>query len=444
VLNGEVRKYLDPSSPMTLDTGDAISGPVTVNILNTSAGIAIRVIGYGDTVNVGDAGGLKGIEAPVTFDPTGGTSTLNLNDSADTTERTASLDFTASSQGSVGNSGTLAITALAPAPINFVESQFATNGHTNQISVSTSLGDVKWHVKAAGMASSSGLTVADNGFPINVLPKNPTAAPDTRYKLPPAGVPLFRSGGPSYLDVRQGSVGDCWLLAGFAEVAARNPQLIRNMFTDEGTMWDASLSSKVEVYLVRFFNPSGVPNFVQVSTLLPNGGAYYDYVTTRLGTKALWVALAEKAYVEANFLGYVKTSPRNTNLPQDSYDVIKGGLPLWSMQAVTGSTLGILEVMSPAAVAAAWERGELVVLGTITPKSSFIAPTHAYPVVAYDKSSKLFELFNPWGPLSASATPTRPAYSDALQNKYGLFWANYSFVLENFAKHMIATQHRRP
>src|SRR5215469_10006125 len=32
VLNGEVRKYLDPSSPMTLDTGDAISGPVTVNI----------------------------------------------------------------------------------------------------------------------------------------------------------------------------------------------------------------------------------------------------------------------------------------------------------------------------------------------------------------------------------------------------------------------------
>ncbi len=236
-------------------------------------------------------------------------------------------------------------------------------------------------------------------------------------------------------------MGDCWLLAGLAEVAARKPQLIENMFTYEGSMWDASVSSEVGVYLVRFFNSSGTPHYVQVSTLLPKGGAYYDSVTTLLRTKALWVALAEKAYVEANSFGYVTTNPANSNLNQDSYAVIEGGNPLWSMQAITGRAIGIAEVVSPAAAAAAWESGRLVVLGTKVPTSDHIAPGHAYPVVAYNASSSApFELFNPWGTTSASATPTDPAFARWYTSPYyGLFWANAQFISDNFSGHMIAT-----
>src|SRR5579862_1819590 len=40
---------------------------------------------------------------------------------------------------------------------------------------------------------------------------------------------LFVNGTPSYLNVHQGQVGDCWLLASLAEVAAREPSVIKNM-----------------------------------------------------------------------------------------------------------------------------------------------------------------------------------------------------------------------
>jgi len=403
----------------------------TVNILNTSAGIAVSVTGSGDTVNVGNAGSLADIKAQVRFAPTGGTSTLNINDSAATTTQTASLSFTASSQGSVGDSGMLAITGLAPAPIKFVEGQPATNRQINNIHVSTSLGNVTWNVPAAGMASSSGLTVQDNGFAINALPTNPAAAPDTQYTLPPAGVPLFRSGGPSYLDVSQGGVGDCWLLAGLAEVAARKPQFIRNMFIYEGSMWDASASSPVGVYLVRLFNARGTPQYVQVSTLLPtlDGGTYYDSVMSGLGTQALWVALAEKAYAEANGLGYVTTGAKN----QDSYAALDGGWTSWALAAITGSSAREYST-SDIKIASNWNLGDLIVLSTPEePKSTHVAGLHAYAVVAYDASSKAFEIFNPWGTTSSSVTPTSPAPYAPNQEIYGLFWANTRFVKKNFS-----------
>ena len=38
---------------------------------------------------------------------------------------------------------------------------------------------------------------------------------------------LFGPNGPSYLDVEQGGVGDCWLMASLAEVAARDPADVR-------------------------------------------------------------------------------------------------------------------------------------------------------------------------------------------------------------------------
>ncbi len=53
---------------------------------------------------------------------------------------------------------------------------------------------------------------------------NPVAA--TGYSPAPAGASLFlasNSGEFSYLDVDQGYVGDCWLLASLAEVSARDP-----------------------------------------------------------------------------------------------------------------------------------------------------------------------------------------------------------------------------
>jgi Calpain family cysteine protease len=435
-VTDNVRKeYINPPSPWTFHTGNAMTGGNTVNILDTSAGIAIVVVGHGDTVNVGSSGSTQGIVAPVSFNPTGGTSKLNIKDSADATARTASLGSAA------GPPGTLAISGLAPAPINYVAGQVATNGSTNRIDVSTSAGKVTWNVAAGGMASSSGVSVVDNGFAVNILPKNPAASAKAKYAPPPATATLFNGGGPSYLDVQQGYLADCWLLAGMAEVAARDPQLIANMFTYQGTMWDASAASEVGVYLVRFYDRSRTPRYVQVSTLLPGGGDYYDSVSTAMGTQSLWAALAEKAYAEANGLGYVTTGSHNEHLDQNSYDVLDRGFSIWSLRAITGDQLATRYDFSSRGVADAWRAGKLIVISTSEPKTNHLVGNHEYPVVGYDaSSSKPFEVFNPWGTESATATPTEPAFAPGSTKFYGLFREDGTFLSMNFAEHAIATR----
>ena len=77
-------------------------------------------------------------------------------------------------------------------------------------------------------------------------------------------LPLF-NGTARYQDVAQGFVGDCWLTASLAEVAARNPGDIESMFIDNGD----------GTYTVRFYNGS-TPDYVTVDKYLPSGGYLYD------------------------------------------------------------------------------------------------------------------------------------------------------------------------
>src|SRR3990172_2095223 len=60
-------------------------------------------------------------------------------------------------------------------------------------------------------------------------------------------------GGAAYTDVKQGSVGDCYLMASLAEVALRNPSTITSMFIVNGD----------GTYTVRFYN-AGQANYVTV------------------------------------------------------------------------------------------------------------------------------------------------------------------------------------
>ncbi len=74
-------------------------------------------------------------------------------------------------------------------------------------------------------------------------------------------------------------------MASLAELAARDPQEIKNMFTYDGTTVDNGAT--VGLYTVRFFTSSGSPAYVQVDTELPSAGEYYDSVNNDLGTQAL-------------------------------------------------------------------------------------------------------------------------------------------------------------
>jgi hypothetical protein len=133
-----------------------------------------------------------------------------------------------------------------------------------------------------------------------------------------------------------------------------------------------------------------------VDTELPSAGGYYDHLENDMGTQVLWVALAEKAYAEANTLGLVTVSTDGGG--QDSYDSMNDGDPTWALHAITGKTASDPS-LNPTTIASDWNAGSLIVLCTPNkPVSSDIVGNHCYAVIGYNaSSSQPFEIFNPWG-----------------------------------------------
>ena len=212
---------------------------------------------------------------------------------------------------------------------------------------------------------------------------------------------LFGAGGPSYTDVYQGALGDCTLMASLAEVAARDPGIIQNMFIPDGD----------GTYTVRFYH-NGAADYVTVNTVLPGGGN----LDARVHNGVLWVALAEKAIVEENESGWLATLSPKSN----SYAAIDNGstgTTVAYLSAITGMSAGGYAI-NPTNVATAWQSGKLIVL--ISGNTSFphyIEHNHAYAMVGYSGSgSTPFLLFNPWG-ISGGYDSTGTFY-------YGETWVN--------------------
>jgi hypothetical protein len=209
---------------------------------------------------------------------------------------------------------------------------------------------------------------------------------------------LFGPGGPSFTDVRQGGIGDCWLLASLAEVAARRPEDIQSMF----------LNNYDGTYTVRFFNGS-TPDFVTVDSELPQYG-FDGLVSGSDGNTILWVALAEKAYAQENAAGWLPCNNPGIN----SYQALSW-LNDSKIPSVIPALTGLPEdpslplKLNPGSLTNAWQAGQLILLGTgdmgnwpqwITDKNNntvTLVSSHVYAVVGYDSSSQQFTVFNPWG-----------------------------------------------
>ncbi len=272
--------------------------------------------------------------------------------------------------------------------------------------------------------------------PLSSLPLAPPVAhPASPGIYQVANGTLFGPAGPVYTDVAQGNLGDCWLVASFAEAAARDPQLIRNMFTYLGVYRERGVA--VQLYDVRFYNKNGQVKTVLVDNKFPmmRGTEYNDQVRNGV----LWVALAEKAYVEAASLGYVTNSHTQTHARvSDSYTDVVGGDPLWGLGAITGQAGGEaynfsgdniltnIVTFSGSNVAAEMAAGNMVVIGTgFTTTNPAIVGGHAYAVLGYNSATGLFTIFNPWNAGAVTTYDGHAVYGSVFNCSAATITQNY-------------------
>jgi hypothetical protein len=160
VNNNPPTIYYHPPSPFVLSTG---GGSNTVNVLNTRAGIPVRIIGGGsDTVNVGSGGSVQGIVGALYVENPPWYTTLNIDDSSDQAARTVTLStFTPPGDSPWGS-----ITGLSPAAISY---EYA---DTSSVHLITGPGANTIDVLATGfgvptyLSSSGGTETVNVGDPV--------------------------------------------------------------------------------------------------------------------------------------------------------------------------------------------------------------------------------------------------------------------------------------
>ncbi len=209
----------------------------------------------------------------------------------------------------------------------------------------------------------------------------PTAAGTYQY----ANGALFQNG-ISYRDVDQGQVGDCYFLASLGAVALKAPSNISNMFTDNGD----------GTFTVRFFN-GGVADYVTVDRYLPTyGGGGFIYANDSSGlaynnaNNELWVALAEKAYVQMSQSGWTGQDVGNT------YESISGGWAKTTLEQITGRT-STANFMNLGSMWTAFTSGQSIALHTNGTTEAGIVGNHVYVLTGFNYTTGRYTVYNPWG-----------------------------------------------
>lgn len=189
-----------------------------------------------------------------------------------------------------------------------------------------------------------------------------------------ASNPLFLDG-PQYNDIRQGNLGDCYLLASLASIADTNPAEIQQLIAPMGD----------GTYAVRF-NRNGKEVYLRLDADLPTYGAGLTYA--RLSpTGETWVALVEKAYAYFRY-------------GDNSYASIEGGWMGTVYTEVSGANYAYrwLDTTSTDAynyIATQLAAGHAVSAASYSNATGPIVGNHAYEVKSVDNG--YVTVYNPWG-----------------------------------------------
>lgn len=198
-----------------------------------------------------------------------------------------------------------------------------------------------------------------------------------------AGNPLFGAAGPAASDIRQGALGDCWLLSGLGAVAQDNATAIRQNIVDFG---DGTYGVH---YGANFYR---VDNDLPVVSPASSTPAYAG-----LGAgNSMWVAVAEKAFA------YYRSGA-------NSYASIEGGWGIEVNRAFNATGTGskmFTQYANAAALATELAtrvaNKESVTIGFLTVGSGVpVIGYHMYMVAGVTKNAAgvvtSITVRNPWG-----------------------------------------------
>ncbi|MGP0058749.1 MAG: C2 family cysteine protease, partial [Beijerinckiaceae bacterium] len=222
------------------------------------------------------------------------------------------------------------------------------------------------------------------------------------------------SGTPSYLDVNQGNLGDCYFMAALAEVALQDPSAIESMITPNSN----------GTYGVRFF-VNGTAEYVTVDNDLPNmsggyqwaNGSTLEFANGASGTP-MWAELVEKAFAQLNAEPDA-VHGGTLNSASNSYEGLDSGYPGAALEEITGQSSTSYapgQLVSDASViGSAFASGEEVEVDTPGGNDNGnLVADHSLEVIGYNSITETFTLHNPWGsgyggPLQMTFTETASA-----------------------------------
>jgi hypothetical protein len=263
---------------------------------------------------------------------------------------------------------------------------------------------------AVGSSSAQLTKLIGKWFLGTDLPSSQVTMGRTRFNVSysPVSGAAFASSGASQNDINQGYLGDCYLLAGLAEVAKQNPNAISSMVTANGN----------NTYGVRFY-VNGVADYVTVNSSLANGGSIFNY------GKNIWGSLVEKAYAQLQ--------------SSNSWTAIgNGGWPRYALEAITGASTitdytgssgswsattynqSLVAVSRSTGYSTSWLQNTLIsglskgydaILTSWTNakdssgKTTLVA-SHAMSITGYNSATSMFQIRNPWGSESGQTWAT--------------------------------------
>jgi hypothetical protein len=199
------------------------------------------------------------------------------------------------------------------------------------------------------------------------------------------------AGTPSYSQVNQGDVGDCYFESAMCALADENPTYLQSLITDDGN----------GVYTVDFYNGQTQKNdYVTVDNAMPTmAGSYYDGSHLNFDNGGangpIWSEVLEKAYVE------FRAQSSGTN----SYASIAGGwdngLEALTGQAITdyfvqGETAAQMSSALSAIQTALTSHNSVMMADSNANSSIGLVGGHMYNVLSVNASAGTVAYDNPW------------------------------------------------